>query len=54
MGYSSWSHKESDTTEQLTLSYFHFVSEFIDQRIDGKRKGNSICFWLQQEHTSHI
>ena len=23
-GYSSWGHKESDTTEQLTLSLFHY------------------------------
>ena len=22
-GYSPWAHKESDTTEQLTLSFFH-------------------------------
>ena len=25
-GCSLWSHKESDTTEQLTLSHFHFPS----------------------------
>ena len=53
-GYSPWGHKESDMTKQITLSHFHFVSGCIDQRIDGKRKGDSICFWLQQEHTSHI
>ena len=23
VGYSPWGHKESDTTEQLTLSHFH-------------------------------
>ena len=54
MGYSPWGHKESDMIKQITLSHFHFVGGCIDQRIDGKRKGDSICFWLQQEHTSHI
>ena len=54
MGYSPWGHKELDTTEQLRLSHFHFVSGCIDQRIDDKRKGDSIYFWLQQEHTTHI
>ena len=24
MGYSPWGHKELDTTEQLTLRFFHF------------------------------
>ena len=24
MGYSPWGHRESDTTEQLTLSLLHF------------------------------
>ena len=28
MGYSSWAHKESDTTEQLTL-HFHFLYNII-------------------------
>ena len=26
-GYSPWGHKETDTTEQLTLSFFHFLEE---------------------------
>ena len=26
-GYSPWGHKESDTTERLTLSHFHKVLE---------------------------
>ena len=27
MGYSPWGHKESDTTERLTLSQFHIYME---------------------------
>ena len=30
--YSPWGHKESDTTEPLSLSYFHFTSdEFLSE-----------------------
>ena len=31
MGYSPWGHKESETTEQLTLSRF---LEKVEERID--------------------
>ena len=27
MGYGPWVHKESDTTEQLTLSFSHFINK---------------------------
>ena len=31
MGYSAWGHRESDTTEQLTPSHFHFSPFFTQE-----------------------
>ena len=33
-GYSQWDHKESDTTEQLTLSFTDFINPVV--RVPGK------------------
>ena len=32
MGYSPWGRKESDTTERLTLSLFHFTWKVLPMR----------------------
>ena len=34
-GYSPWGHKESDTTEQLTLSYLHMDEPVILLPVSG-------------------
>ena len=52
VGYGSWNHKESDTTEPLTLSLFHFQPEekhillyFISSFIFLNRVFESHIFW---------
>ena len=36
MGFSPWGHKESETTEQLTLSNFHYTdSQSVDMLFAG-------------------
>ena len=35
MDYSPWGHKESDTTEQLTLSLFTFSGKQAQSRTEG-------------------
>ena len=43
MGYSAWSHKELDTTEQLTLSgYVRFLVSPLGDRVSSKEVMGSV------------
>ena len=43
MGYSSWGHKESDKTEQLTLSLFHYDETSSPKILIHLLWGRQIC-----------
>jgi len=48
-GYSLWGHKESDTTEQLTLSHFVYIEEIFEcqslQVEDSVKKFKITCYF---------
>ena len=43
VAYSPWDHKESDTTEQLTLSLSHFPDHISHHLRVGRVPGHCVC-----------